>query len=638
MTLNAENANNNWREANEAPPAGHNSDPGPDTTWSFNAEAFGVDQDAIVSKTSMARFEAAIREQGDRKTRLRAIDQAMWRWRQRLTGNEFKLYSAFCDLAKMGMGSKDPRAALLGLGRMANICGVNDPSDASKIATALEEKGAIVSVRWMVGKKRRGFFSPTVTAEDRRHETAAAIIEASKAAEDDKRQRAADRKRRWRQSVAPNTAPNDVPEKTQDEVCPGKTGGTVPEETVGQPDLSRKNGWDKGKCPAVFPHLVSTYLGSSEVAGSTEGVAATPPPPPNSSRGEVERSLARDETAKAVSVPASKQVATCAQLALVDDGEITIADPSPHDIAKAAKRCGVEQPTEAQQRHITDVLRKAAALWTDAEIAANGRRRIANRTWAKIDAWFVANWLPRLREDLQKIEKSAAAASGGELEKLFSSPKAMTIGKDWIHGDHCSAAFNRMDPMLRPHCTRADFIAVETKLRTAFEAAPADIPGAIASRLNGTVLFRIRGPLSKYCAGPYWRISKSGTWAIPRALAERLAKILAERANKRAWACGEHGSTSITVNHLLDGELAPDLVSAFARVETRMDWHEYGSPEFQKRADELFETYALGGDDLSPDEKLKSGHFDFDAEGRIVPKPSRSAAQSVAPRRRGFNA
>ena len=634
--MNMHPSHSDFRDTGEPAPLGHNrnSDPGPDASWGFDVSAFNVEEGALVSGTSIARFEAAIREQGDKTTRLRAIDEAGWRWRKRLSGRQLKLYSAISDLAKMSIDGKEPRAALMSIARIGHICGVEHHGHASAEVQALEGMGAITALRWMVGKKKRGYFSPTVTADDRRGLTSLGIIRASKGADDDVRAFETDRKRKRREAReadASEVQAGTVPPESggiQNPVPP-ETGGTekanVPPKTGGLSHPKRAD------CPTQKRPLVSSLLVSTSLGSKVKEEAA---PSTTQEVPHVERLPGKETTSDAKALAPVVNVPLAPMLDL--GGQIVAADPTPQQVAGLAKRCDIENPTDAQRRHIVDVLRKATAQWSDAEIMPNDRRKFGDRkTWGTLHAWFESNWLPRLRKELAEIEQVGRTAAATDLEKLFASPKAMVVGKDWLSGEHCRAAFEEIVEEFRSHVTCADFVKAETRLRTRFEKAPDDIPGSIAAVLNGIVLFRVRGPLSHHITGPYWRTSSTGTWAIPQALAATVARALAIKWT--ASKCDDDYEPRTTEDYereLLSGKgFRDNLGEAFEIIEASIKrdglWKRYGDG-LQAHVEAEFERLALNTENLSHEEKLKSGAFVLDAQGFLVP---RSVNQ---PKRRGF--
>jgi hypothetical protein len=147
-------------------------DPGPDRTFRIT-----FDIPEWVSREKVRVFQGALQEQGPYPNRLGALDQAAYRIRASLEVSpaEFRIYDAVLDVSK-----GDRRCSLLDMDKIAFLAGISDRSNAAKLVKSLEEKGAVVALRFTEGKiatasSRKVLVAPVITAEDRSGATVARI-------------------------------------------------------------------------------------------------------------------------------------------------------------------------------------------------------------------------------------------------------------------------------------------------------------------------------------------------------------------------------------------------------------------------------------------------------------------------------
>lgn len=146
---------------------GHNSsnaDPGADRGYRIG---FRIPE--WVSRAKVRAFEKALQEQGSYPDRLAALDQSAWRVRASRSFNpaEFRLYSAVLDVSK-----GEHRCSLFDLDKIAYVAGITDRSNAAKLVNGLEEKKAVVALRFTEGSvnassSRKVLIAPIIAAEDR---------------------------------------------------------------------------------------------------------------------------------------------------------------------------------------------------------------------------------------------------------------------------------------------------------------------------------------------------------------------------------------------------------------------------------------------------------------------------------------
>ncbi len=87
----------------------------------------------------------------------------------------------------------------------------------------------------------------------------------------------------------------------------------------------------------------------------------------------------------------------------------------------------IPEPTDAQLRKVRDTMTKAALLWGDMDVDPKTRRR--HGKYKSLESWFRGEWVPRLRDDLEKLPTKADAAKAGR--KKDSHPFGM-FGKAHI--------------------------------------------------------------------------------------------------------------------------------------------------------------------------------------------------------------
>src|SRR5262249_35879466 len=161
---------------NWLPPAdiGHNNppsngDPGPDLSHRIK-----VPIPEWVPPDKVRNFERALQEQGPYPDRLAALDQAAYRVRasQVVSAAGYRVYDAVLDTSR-----GEHRCTLLDMDKLGFLAAVKDRSNAAKLVDALEDVGAVTTLRFSEGRigtpsSRKVLIAPVITAEDRTRATA----------------------------------------------------------------------------------------------------------------------------------------------------------------------------------------------------------------------------------------------------------------------------------------------------------------------------------------------------------------------------------------------------------------------------------------------------------------------------------
>jgi hypothetical protein len=303
--------------------------------------------------------------------------------------------------------------------------------------------------------------------------------------------------------------------------------------------------------------------------------------------------------------------------AIVESGKAPAGRHMMNDEIKDALSRGVTAETI---RHALGLASANAERWCE----ENGKKFSPHRVYQ-----FAAG-------DLNKLKPAAVSMIGSDgqtndrmegLRKLFASPKAMTIGRDWVTGDTLRLSMEQVWPEIRDLVEADDFRRAEVQLRKAYTTAPPDLPGSIAGTVVRAVLFRSYGDLSKQCPGPIWKAERRGMWAIPKRLVDKLLPAIREDVAAQARQSGDDPSDAAWI---VDSRLdtAFEALSDMTGIRNcPLPMVEYGHG-LQGKVEAMFEQAVLGNIDpdmavaqpsrLVPHQQINGGKsLDFSSAGRI---------------------
>jgi hypothetical protein len=215
----------------DPPAAGHNSDPGPDQTFSI---ALPIPE--WVPHARVRKFVRALQEQGDHKHRFAALDQAAYRARadRRISAAAYRVYEV------VRAKSKDRhRCCLSDLDKIGYLA-AGDRARASKLLTELEDNNVTAILRFTEGRlgapnARKLIIAPVVTAEDRMEASSARIeTEADAAKVEALRKRAEAAKKAYRREAQVGLVVTEETRVLDQEVCVSRKSSFTPRVFLGR--------------------------------------------------------------------------------------------------------------------------------------------------------------------------------------------------------------------------------------------------------------------------------------------------------------------------------------------------------------------------------------------------------------------